>query len=116
MVIPIILVYSFLEMQSIVDYTLFEGRGRLVPFKDSDKIALEVNDLLSNNHECNAIRKRAYLFGRFMIWKEVARNYVAEAIDVLDIRESKPKARYVETHIPKSIDKLPLLILNTSGP
>ena len=91
---------------------LAEGRGILVPFKDSDEIARKVNELLSNSHERNAIRKKAYQFGRQMVWKEVARRYIAEAIEALELRESKPKNRYEETHIPKSIDELPPPKLN----
>ena len=55
---------------------LAEGRGRLVPFKDSGALAEQVNDLLDNEVERHAMRKRAYTFCREMIWKEVARRYL----------------------------------------
>ncbi len=52
---------------------LAEGRGLIVPFKDSKAIAEKILYLLENEAERNAMRKRAYLFGRDMIWPNVAR-------------------------------------------
>jgi glycosyltransferase involved in cell wall biosynthesis len=54
---------------------LDEGRGILVPFRDSDAIAENVLRLLDDEAERNAIRKRAYLYGRNMIWPVVAERY-----------------------------------------
>jgi glycosyltransferase involved in cell wall biosynthesis len=56
---------------------LAEGRGRLVPFKDSTVLAEQIIDLFDHEVECHAMRKRAYTFCREMIWKEVARRYLA---------------------------------------
>jgi glycosyltransferase involved in cell wall biosynthesis len=55
---------------------LAEGRGLLVPFKDSKAITEKILYLLENEAERNAMRKRAYLFGRDMIWPSVARSYI----------------------------------------
>ncbi|MEX0936857.1 MAG: glycosyltransferase family 4 protein [Pirellulales bacterium] len=55
---------------------LAEDRGRLVPFADADAIANEVNSLLDNETERQAMRKRAYLFTRPFVWREVARSYL----------------------------------------
>jgi glycosyltransferase involved in cell wall biosynthesis len=55
---------------------LADGRGLLVPFKDSKSITEKILYLLENEAERNAMRKRAYLFGRDMIWPNVARNYL----------------------------------------
>jgi glycosyltransferase involved in cell wall biosynthesis len=55
---------------------LAEGRGRLVPFHDSDAIAEQVIDLLDNDNERHAMRKRAYTFCRRMLWKRVAQDYL----------------------------------------
>jgi len=55
---------------------LAEGRGRLVPFKDSTAMAEQIIDLFDHEVECHAMRKRAYTFCREMIWKEVARRYL----------------------------------------
>jgi glycosyltransferase involved in cell wall biosynthesis len=50
---------------------LADGRGRLVPFRDSEAIADEVIDLLSNDTERQAMRKQAYTFARNMVWNDV---------------------------------------------
>jgi len=55
---------------------LDEGRGRLVPFHDAEAISRQVLDLLENETECHAMRKRAYNFCRKMIWKRVGRDYL----------------------------------------
>jgi glycosyltransferase involved in cell wall biosynthesis len=55
---------------------LAEGRGLLVPFKDSKAITEKILYLLDNEAERNAMRKRAYLFGRDMIWPNVAHSYM----------------------------------------
>jgi glycosyltransferase involved in cell wall biosynthesis len=55
---------------------LAEGRGVLVPFKDPTALADQVIDLLSNEAKRHAMRKRAYLHGRAMIWPQVARRYM----------------------------------------
>jgi len=55
---------------------LAEERGRLVPFRNSDAIAEQVIDLLKNETERHAMRKRAYNFCRKMIWKQVAQDYL----------------------------------------
>ncbi len=55
---------------------LADERGALVPFKDPAAIAEQVIDLLDNESKRHAMRKRAYLFGREMIWPTVARRYM----------------------------------------
>ncbi len=55
---------------------LAEGRGALVPFHDPAAMASQVISLLGNESERQAIRKRAYLFGRAMIWPQVAQGYM----------------------------------------
>ena len=52
---------------------LADGRGVLVPFRDAPAIATAVNGLINNQAERHAMRKRAYLFGREMVWSNVAR-------------------------------------------
>jgi glycosyltransferase involved in cell wall biosynthesis len=70
---------------------LADGRGRLVPFNDSDAIAREVNDLLGNVDERNALRERAYAHCRPMVWKEVAKSYLAVARSLIVDRRDRPK-------------------------
>ncbi len=58
------------------DELLGEGRGRVVPFSDPAALAASAVELFANEAERHAMRKRAYTFGRQMIWKEVARRYL----------------------------------------
>ena len=55
---------------------LADERGVLVPFRDPPALAAAVVDLLDNEAKRHAIRKRAYMFGREMIWPQVARRYL----------------------------------------
>jgi glycosyltransferase involved in cell wall biosynthesis len=82
---------------------LAEGRGVLVPFHDPAALAEQVIDLLDNEPKRHAMRKRAYLFGRAMVWPQVARNYM----------ESFERARAEHRHFTppgfavKPLDKRP---------
>jgi len=89
---------------------LAEGRGRIVPFGDPQALAREINDLLSREGKRHAMRKRAYLYARNMVWKEVARQYLDVFSIVKRERESNPRivsrARTIESvfqeiHQPK---------------
>lgn len=55
---------------------LADERGVLVPFRDPAALASEVVELLGNDSKRHAMRKRAYLYGRDMIWPAVARRYM----------------------------------------
>lgn len=55
---------------------LAEERGALVPFRDPAALADQVINLLDNEAMRHAMRKRAYLFGRKMVWPQVARRYM----------------------------------------
>lgn len=55
---------------------LADERGVLVPFCDSPALAGQVIELLDNEAQRHAMRKRAYLFGREMIWPRVAQRYM----------------------------------------
>jgi glycosyltransferase involved in cell wall biosynthesis len=54
---------------------LAEERGVLVPFRDPPALARQVIDLLNDEARRHAMRKRAYLFGREMVWSQVAQRY-----------------------------------------
>ncbi|HVW22792.1 MAG TPA: glycosyltransferase family 4 protein [Opitutaceae bacterium] len=56
---------------------LAEGRGRLVPFRDSPAIAAAVIALLRDGAGRAAMRRNAYALGREMIWSRVAQRYMA---------------------------------------
>jgi len=55
---------------------LADGRGRLVPFRDSKALTHEVNRLLEFPEERLTIRRAAYDYGRPMVMKEMGRHYL----------------------------------------
>jgi glycosyltransferase involved in cell wall biosynthesis len=55
---------------------LADERGALVPFRDPPALAAQTIDLLDNEAKRHAMRKRAYMFGREMVWPQVARRYL----------------------------------------
>jgi glycosyltransferase involved in cell wall biosynthesis len=55
---------------------LSDGRGVLVPFEDPTAIAAEAIKLLDNNAARHAMRQRAYLYARKMVWNQVAQSYM----------------------------------------
>lgn len=71
---------------------LADRRGLLFPFGDSDALARSVNDLLANPAELSSIRHRAYQYGRPMIWREVARSYLALAAAAVKERSRQSRA------------------------
>ncbi|MFH1017618.1 MAG: glycosyltransferase family 4 protein [Pseudomonadota bacterium] len=89
---------------------LAEGRGILVPFRDSQAIAGRVIELLATEADRHAIRKRAYLFGREMVWPKVAAGYMQAFEEVRDHRRRRPKPFSVRT-LGQSPAELPPLSL-----
>jgi glycosyltransferase involved in cell wall biosynthesis len=55
---------------------LDDGRGMLVPFEDPAAIAAAATGLLDNDEKRHAMRKRAYLYAREMVWNRVAQSYM----------------------------------------
>jgi len=55
---------------------LADGRGVLVPFGNPQAIAEQVIQMLENEAERHAMRKRAYILGREMVWSKVAERYM----------------------------------------
>jgi hypothetical protein len=91
---------------------LANGRGRLVPFRDSESIAKEINELLSNENKRNRLRKKAYLHGRTMVWKEVSERYLRLVGEVFEQRPAYPVPLKVSDPIAKIIDELPRINLH----
>jgi len=56
---------------------LDHGRGILVPFESPAAIATATITLLNDDNARQAMRERAYLYSRPMIWKRVAQSYMA---------------------------------------
>ncbi|TWT85288.1 D-inositol 3-phosphate glycosyltransferase [Posidoniimonas polymericola] len=78
------LAYSFGCGQAVIstpywhaEELLADGRGVLVPFDDPDAIGREILALLGDEKRRHAMRKRAYLLGREMVWSHVAGQYLA---------------------------------------
>ncbi len=71
---------------------LEDGRGVLVPFRDSRAIAEAVAGLLEDEARRHAIRKRAYIFSREMVWSQVARKYVDLFEQAREERMRSPRA------------------------
>lgn len=55
---------------------LAEGRGVLVPFRDSESLAREINKLSIDTDKRQNMRRKAYDYSRSMIWSEVARSHL----------------------------------------
>ncbi len=70
---------------------LSEDRGRLFPFGDSQQLAQTINELLDDELQRNAMRKRAYVHCRSMVWPEVGRGYLTLAKAVAAERRKKPR-------------------------
>lgn len=90
---------------------LANGRGKLVPFKDSNAMAEEINKLLSNDNEREMMRFKAYQYGRSMIWREVSKMH----LDLISkIKERKPLETAKETVIKyhKIFNELPEINLS----
>jgi glycosyltransferase involved in cell wall biosynthesis len=58
------------------------GRGVLVPFEDSAAIAAAAIRLLDDDVARNAMRKRAYLYARGMVWSKAAESYMRTFVRV----------------------------------
>src|SRR5210317_2559384 len=77
---------------------LAEDRGRIVPFQNLDARAEQIIDLLDNAVDRHAMRKKAYMFSRDAVWKEVARRYlqVFREVQLSRTRNPRPRHSYVE--------------------
>lgn len=91
---------------------LADGRGRLVPFHNPGAIAEQVNHLLDNEAERHAMRKRGYLYGREMIWSNVARLYEKSFERARQDRRSTPRPILRTPTLEHEMGELPHLKLN----
>jgi len=84
---------------------LADGRGILVPWRDSQTIAREVVNLLSDDAKRLALCARAAAHGRSMVWPAVARRYLRSFDQACSRGQSMPRvipglparARHVST-------------------
>ena len=92
---------------------LLDGRrGALVPFQNPGAIAQKTIELLDTPAIRHAMRKRAYLFARDMVWKRVAQGYMESFARVRSDRMESPRVQFSARVSEKSLDQLPELKLN----
>src|ERR1700740_2809587 len=91
---------------------LDEGRGVLVPFDDPQAIAAETIELLDNGTARHAMRKRAYLYTRNMVWDRVAQQYMGSFERVYNERLRTPRATFSAQNTGKVLDHLPAVKLD----
>lgn len=87
---------------------LAEGRGRIVPFQNPDAMSEQIIDLLNNDVERHAMRKKAYIFTRDAVWKEVSRKYLQVFSEVRQNRTQNPRPRHSYVENIKAITKFEL--------
>src|SRR5450755_2831954 len=91
---------------------LDDRRGALVPFQNHEAVAQKTIELLDTPAIRHAIRKRAYLFAREMVWKRVAQGYMESFSRVRSDRMESPRVQFSARMIQKSLDQLPALKLD----
>lgn len=91
---------------------LSDERGALVPFDDPGAIAAKTIALLDDEMGRHAMRKRAYLYARDMVWKRVAQKYMKSFDDVYNERLRTPRATFSAQNTPKVLDRLPAIKLD----
>ena len=91
---------------------LDDERGVLVPFDDPRAIAEKTIELLDNGTARHAMRKRAYLYTRDMVWNRVARQYMASFERVYNERLRNPRATFSAQNTEKALDRLPAIKLD----
>lgn len=91
---------------------LADGRGILVPFNDPAAITTAVNMLLKNEAERHAMRKRAYLYGRQMIWPRVVERYNETFQRARSERRNFTAPGFTAKALDKSFGDLPPLKLD----
>jgi glycosyltransferase involved in cell wall biosynthesis len=91
---------------------LDDRRGALVPFQDPDAIARKTVELLDTPAIRHAMRKRAYLYAREMVWKNVAQGYMTSFTQARSDRMREPRVTFVDETRAKCLDRLPALRLD----
>lgn len=91
---------------------LDEGRGVLVPFDDPQALAAKTIELLDNGTARHAMRKRAYLYTRDMVWNRVAQQYMGSFERVYNERLRNPRATFSAQNTEKVLDRLPAVKLD----
>lgn len=87
-------------------------RGVLVPFDDPQAIAAKTIELLDHGTLRHAMRKRAYLYARDMVWHRVAQQYMGSFERVYNERLRSPRATFSAVNTEKALDRLPAIKLD----
>jgi glycosyltransferase involved in cell wall biosynthesis len=90
---------------------LDDRRGALVPFQNPDAIAQKTIELLDTPAIRHAMRKRAYVFARDMVWKKAAQGYMESFARVRSDRMRSPRVQFSARATPKLLNQLPELKL-----
>lgn len=85
--------------------TLADDRGLIVPFNDPQAISGKVLWLLNDPPARHAMRKRAYLMGREMIWPKVAQSYMQSFEKARENRQTQPRSFLFFQPLATSSDK-----------
>jgi glycosyltransferase involved in cell wall biosynthesis len=91
---------------------LDEERGVIVPFDDPEAIAAKTIELLDNPTARHAMRKRAYLYTRHMVWNRVAEQYMGSFERVYNERLRNPRAAFSAQNTEKVLNRLPAVNLD----
>jgi glycosyltransferase involved in cell wall biosynthesis len=92
---------------------LLDGRrGALVPFQDPEAIARKAVELLDTPAIRHGMRKRAYVYAREMVWKQVAQGYMASFAQARSDRTRQPRAMFADGSAQERVDQLPTLKLD----
>jgi glycosyltransferase involved in cell wall biosynthesis len=91
---------------------LDQERGTLVPFDDPEAIATKTVELLDNGTARHAMRKRAYLYARDMVWNRVAQKYMESFERIYNERLRSPRATFSARNTEKNLDRLPTVKLD----
>jgi glycosyltransferase involved in cell wall biosynthesis len=91
---------------------LDDERGALVPFDNPEAIAAKTVELLDNDTARHAMRKRAYLYARDMVWSRVAQKYMKSFERIYNERLRNPRATFSAQNTEKKLDRLPALKLD----
>jgi glycosyltransferase involved in cell wall biosynthesis len=91
---------------------LDEERGSFVPFDDPEAIVAKTIELLDNDTARHAMRKRAYLYAREMVWNRVAQKYMKSFERIYNERLRNPRATFSAQNTEKTLDRLPAIKLD----
>jgi glycosyltransferase involved in cell wall biosynthesis len=91
---------------------LDEERGALVPFDDPEALAEKTIALLDDNTARHAMRKRAYVYARGMVWNRAAQKYMDSFARIYNGRARNPRPTFSAQNTAKTLDRLPAVNLH----